>query len=75
MKIAMGADHAGFELKEVIKNELANAGYEITDCGTSSADVRVDYPDWGFKTAESVAIIVESSLCSSKSTSISFSSL
>ena len=55
MKIAMGADHAGFELKEVIKNELANAGYEITDCGTSSADVRVDYPDWGFKTAESVA--------------------
>ena len=55
MKIAMGADHAGFELNEVIKNELANAGYEITDCGTSSADVRVDYPDWGFKTAESVA--------------------
>ena len=55
MKIAMGADHAGFDLKESIKKELESLGYEILDCGTASGDLKVDYPDWGFKTAESVA--------------------
>lgn len=55
MKIAIGSDHAGYKLKEEIKKTLVEAGHEVSDCGTASADVRVDYPDWGFKTAEAVA--------------------
>jgi ribose 5-phosphate isomerase B len=43
MRIAIGADHAGFELKEHLKATLARLGHEVTDLGTDSAD-RVDYP-------------------------------
>ncbi len=42
-KIAIGADHAGFELKEKIKENLKELGYEIVDFGTNSTD-SVDYP-------------------------------
>ncbi len=42
-KIAVGADHAGFELKEQIKKSLQSEGYEVTDFGTNSTD-SVDYP-------------------------------
>lgn len=45
MKIAVGADHAGFELKQVIAAELAEMGYDIVDVGTDSTD-SVDYPDF-----------------------------
>ena len=45
MKIALGADHAGFELKESIKRLLTAQGLQIEDCGTYSAD-SVDYPDF-----------------------------
>jgi uracil phosphoribosyltransferase len=55
MKIALGADHAGFKLKEEIKEHLKINGYEIIDCGTTSGDLSVDYPDWGFRAAEAVA--------------------
>ena len=55
MKIALGADHAGYGLKEEIKQHLLCAGHEITDCGTSSGDLSVDYPDCGFRAAETVA--------------------
>lgn len=55
MKIALGADHAGYKLKEEIKEHLVSGGYEIVDCGTSSGDLSVDYPDCGFSTAETVA--------------------
>ncbi len=55
MKIALGADHAGYGLKEEIKEHLICAGHEITDCGTYSGDVSVDYPDCGFRAAETVA--------------------
>ncbi|MEG1911548.1 MAG: uracil phosphoribosyltransferase [Cloacibacillus sp.] len=55
MKIALGADHAGFKLKEEIKESLLSAGHEVIDCGTASCDVKVDYPDWGFKAADAVA--------------------
>lgn len=55
MKIAIGSDHAGFKLKEEIKKNLLENGNEVIDCGTSSGELRVDYPDWGFKTAEAVA--------------------
>ena len=42
-KIAIGADHAGYELKEKIKNVLSELDYEIIDFGTNSTD-SVDYP-------------------------------
>lgn len=55
MKIAIGSDHAGFGVKTEIISFLKKEGFEVKDCGTFSADVKVDYPDWGFKTAEYVA--------------------
>ncbi len=46
MKIAVGADHAGFELKRVIAAELRSRGHEVVDLGTDSTSVAVDYPDF-----------------------------
>ena len=43
MKIALGADHAGFELKEVLKSYLQALGHETLDLGTDSP-ASVDYP-------------------------------
>ena len=54
MKIAMGADHKGYPLKEKVKAQLIKLGYEITDFGTNSED-SVDYPDFGLKVAHAVA--------------------
>jgi len=54
MRIALGADHKGFELKEKIKEYLMNLGHQVTDFGTNSTQ-SVDYPDFGFKVAQSVA--------------------
>lgn len=45
MKIALGADHAGYELKEIIAAEVAGMGHEVVDVGTDSTDP-VDYPDY-----------------------------
>jgi len=54
MKIALGADHAGFELKDKIKQHLSEQGIEVQDEGTNTAD-SVDYPDFARKVAETVA--------------------
>jgi ribose 5-phosphate isomerase B len=43
--IALGADHAGFPLKEDLKAWLITQGHEVVDCGTQSAE-SVDYPDY-----------------------------
>ncbi len=53
MKIGIGSDHGGFELKAQIKEHLGNKGIEVVDYGTYSLD-SVDYPDYGKKVAESV---------------------
>ncbi len=53
MKIALGSDHAGFELKEEIKKYLLKKGYEVLDEGPSTPD-RVDYPDYGAKVGRAV---------------------
>ena len=45
MRIAIGADHAGFALKQKVGDALRNLGHEVTDTGTMSADP-VDYPDY-----------------------------
>ena len=54
MKIAIGADHAGFEDKEKVKRELEQMGVEYEDVGTDSTE-SVDYPIYARKVAEKVA--------------------
>ena len=54
MRIAFGADHAGFELKELLSRRAAELGHEVIDLGTSST-ASVDYPDFGFAVGEAVA--------------------
>ncbi|MCF6465037.1 ribose 5-phosphate isomerase B [Clostridium sp. Cult2] len=53
MKIGIGSDHGGFELKEHIKEFLKEEGIEYMDYGTNSLD-SVDYPDYGRKLSEAV---------------------
>ena len=54
MKIALGADHGGYELKEKIKEHLAKKGnIEVVDFGTNSSE-SVDYPKYGHLVAKSV---------------------
>ena len=45
MKLAVGADHAGFELKDAVRDALRKEGHEVLDLGTSST-AAVDYPDF-----------------------------
>ncbi|SMC19625.1 ribose-5-phosphate isomerase [Desulfacinum hydrothermale DSM 13146] len=54
LKIMIGADHAGFELKQKIVSRLQQAGYPVEDIGTHSMD-SVDYPDYAFRVARAVA--------------------
>jgi len=54
MKIALGADHAGFELKQKIKQHLAQQGHNVDDRGTAST-ASVDYPDFARAVGEEVA--------------------
>ena len=51
--IPIGADHAGFELKNVLKELLTEHGYEIEDFGCHSEE-SIDYPDYGHPVAEKV---------------------
>ncbi len=53
-KIALGADHAGFALKEKVRDYLLSKGYEVEDYGTESTEA-VDYPDFALKVAKRVA--------------------
>jgi len=53
MKIAIGADHAGFELKEKFRQKLAKDGYEVVDFGTDS-EQSADYPDYAQRVAREV---------------------
>lgn len=51
--IALAADHAGFEMKSLLKEDLEKAGYQIIDLGTDSGR-SVDYPDFGQALAQTV---------------------
>lgn len=53
MKVAIGSDHAGFEMKQEIMSNLNGPGYEWIDCGTFNLD-SVDYPDIAQAVAEKV---------------------
>ena len=52
--IAVASDHAGFDLKEILKRDLQEAGLEVLDLGTHST-ASVDYPDFGHAMAETIA--------------------
>jgi ribose 5-phosphate isomerase B len=53
-RVAIGADHGGFRLKEKIKEQLTAAGYDVIDCGTHGEE-SVDYPDFALAVAQLVA--------------------
>lgn len=53
MKIALGADHGGYELKNEIRVHLEGQGIEILDLGTNSKE-SVDYPKFGFKVGQAI---------------------
>lgn len=53
MKIAVGCDHAGFPLKQVVIESVKAAGHEVIDVGTFSADA-VDFPDFTKKVGEKI---------------------
>jgi ribose 5-phosphate isomerase B len=54
MTLAIGADHAGLELKEQLKAWLIQSGHQVLDFGTHTPD-SVDYPDYAIQVAEAVA--------------------
>ena len=54
--IYLGADHAGFKLKEAIKKYLAARGIEFEDLGALKLDAKDDYPDFGARVAQGVAM-------------------
>ncbi len=54
MKVAVGSDHGGFEMKEAVKKHLEARGYEVKDCGTYSLD-SCDYPQFGKAVGREVA--------------------
>lgn len=57
-RIAIGSDHAGFELKEAVGGWLRERGFEVVDCGTHGT-ASVDYPDF----AQAVALEVQAGQC------------
>ena len=54
VRIAIGADHAGFDLKETLRQALAEDGHEIIDVGTYDRS-SCDYPDFAVRVGEAVA--------------------
>ena len=54
MKVAIASDHAGFETKENIKQQLTQMGVEYEDLGTNSAETSVDYPDFAERVGHAV---------------------
>jgi RpiB/LacA/LacB family sugar-phosphate isomerase len=54
MRIAVGSDHAGFELKVLLAKHLADAGHQVIDLGTAAPEPPVDYPVYGVSVGRSV---------------------
>jgi len=54
MRVYVGADHAGYQLKEHVERFVTGLGYEVVDVGTDGED-SVDYPDFAQKVAYAVA--------------------
>jgi len=54
MVIAIAADHAGYEVKEVVADHLRSEGYDVLDLGVDTADVPSDYPDAAAAVAQAI---------------------
>lgn len=55
MKIFLGADHGGFQMKESMKKWLIEEGHEVEDCGNTTLDPDDDYPKYAIEVAQKVA--------------------
>ena len=55
MRIAVGADHGGFEMKNELADQLKQAGHDVLDLGAQAYDAQDDYPDFARLVAEAVA--------------------
>ena len=55
MRVALGSDHAGYDLKSLLSTTLAEWGHEVSDLGTDSATTSVDYPDFAAAVGRAVA--------------------
>ena len=53
--VALGADHGGYKMKQMLASHLSEAGYHVMDCGTHSTE-SVDYPDFALAVAEKVSL-------------------
>lgn len=60
MKIYLGADHRGFELKEQLQTWLQNQGFEVVDCGNTKLDPQDDFSDFAISVAQKVRMDSES---------------
>ncbi len=54
MRVALGSDHAGYDLKTLLVSTLTGWGYEAVDLGTANGADSVDYPDYGVAVGEAV---------------------
>jgi ribose 5-phosphate isomerase B len=54
-KIPIAADHAGFDLKEILKDELSKLGYQPQDLGAATEDPEDDYPDFAHPLAKEIS--------------------
>lgn len=54
MIVALGTDHGGFALKDVLAAAVRNAGHQVIDCGATSLDPEDDYPDFTAAVARAV---------------------
>lgn len=54
MRVALGSDHAGYDLKSTLAHTLTDWGHEVIDLGTDNATDSVDYPDFGAAVGRSV---------------------
>lgn len=55
MRIAIGADEAGYELKEIVKQFIDALGIQLVDFGPADSKEQIDYPDVGFSIAEEIS--------------------
>jgi RpiB/LacA/LacB family sugar-phosphate isomerase len=54
MKVAVAADHAGYDMKQSLLAYLPKQGFDVIDLGTDTADIPSDYPDFALKIAEAL---------------------
>jgi ribose 5-phosphate isomerase B len=55
MLIYIGADHRGFDLKQILKSYIGTVGYEVVDMGADALDENDDYPQYAIKVAKEVS--------------------